>query len=58
MVTYKSLYHMLVSRGVQGRFDLAPAVLLGDLKGAFSHVRECPLCFVQRFALPYFLFGL
>ena len=36
------------SLGVQGRSRNAPAVLLGDLKGAFSHVRERPLCPVQR----------
>ena len=32
------------SLGVQGRDRNAPAVLLGDSKGAFSHVREGPLC--------------
>ena len=31
------------SLGVQGRDRNAPAVLLGDQKGAFSHVREGPL---------------
>ena len=32
------------SLGVQGRDRNAPAVLLGDQKGVFSHVREYPLC--------------
>ena len=36
------------SLGVQGRNRNAPAVLLGDSKGAFSHARERPLCPVQR----------
>ena len=38
------------SLGVQGRDRNAPAVLLGDSKGGFSHVRESPLLPAQSHA--------
>ena len=40
------------SLGVQGRSRNAPAVLLGDSKGAFSHARECPFYTAASEAMP------